>query len=208
MGNICLNWRAGSKILHFLCRLWRTRTCPTNAYPCLSWLDHPFYAVCCRGKMPHNQQQMVLTRKERLPCRWTANKEEHDDSVNKNQYWHGLIKRLNQGQERWRGWKGFIHTHLPLVWTGPKPLMAVYSLKYWGTDRPMKIEKPNMNFTRKLLRLQNWRKLRPPAPAHAHWNFICHLLQLITLSKEFGHPEICKSTNLNIHTHICKEKAI
>lgn len=57
-----------------------------------------------------------------------------------------------------------MHTHLALVWTGPKPLIAVYSLKYCGTDKPMKMEKPSMNFVRKLLRLQNWRKLRPPAP--------------------------------------------
>ena len=48
-----------------------------------------------------------------------------------------------------------MHTHLAPVWTGPKPLIAVYSLKYWGTDKPRKIEKPNMNFVLKLLRLQN-----------------------------------------------------
>jgi hypothetical protein len=42
----------------------------------------------------------------------------------------------------------------------------VYSLKYWGTDRPMKMENPTMNLVLKLLRLQNWRKLRPHAPAN------------------------------------------
>lgn len=48
-------------------------------------------------------------------------------------------------------------THLALVWTGPKPLMAVYSLKYCGIESPRKMEKPNTNFVLKLLRLQNWR---------------------------------------------------
>jgi hypothetical protein len=45
--------------------------------------------------------------------------------------------------------------------------MTVYSLKYCGIDKPMKIEKPSINFVRKLFRLQNWRKLRPPEPVDA-----------------------------------------
>jgi hypothetical protein len=46
----------------------------------------------------------------------------------------------------------------------------VYSLKYWGTDKPMKKENPMMNLVLKLFRLQNCRKLRPQAPAK-HMNY-------------------------------------
>lgn len=59
-------------------------------------------------------------------------------------------------------------THLAPVWTGPKPFTAVYSLKYCGIEKPMKIEKAKMNFVLKLFKLQNWMKLRPPTPVHAH----------------------------------------
>ena len=58
------------------------------------------------------------------------------------------------------------------MWTGPKPLIAVYSLKYCATDNPKKIEKPRTNFVLKLLRLQNWRKLRPPTPTNDEWKWI------------------------------------
>lgn len=58
-------------------------------------------------------------------------------------------------------------THLEAVWTGPNPLIAVNSLKYWGTENPMKIEKPNMNMFRKLLRLTNWRNVAPTQPVYS-----------------------------------------
>lgn len=63
--------------------------------------------------------------------------------------------------------KWLLHTQRAPVWTGPYPLIAVYSLKYWGMDKPRKTEKPKMNLVLKLFKLQNWRKLKPPAPTYA-----------------------------------------
>lgn len=73
-----------------------------------------------------------------------------------------------------------VFTHLALVWTGPYLLRAVYWLKYCGIDNPMKTENPRMNFVLKLLRLQNWSKLRPPAPA------ILLVLKIIDVHLRFG----------------------
>lgn len=59
------------------------------------------------------------------------------------------------------------------MWTGPYPATDAYSLKYCGTDKPMKKEKPRINFVLKLLRLHNWRY---PSPAEAtHTKITSHM---------------------------------
>jgi len=62
--------------------------------------------------------------------------------------------------------KSIIRTQVPPVWTGPRPETKRYSLKYCGTERPKKREKPRMNFVLKLFRLQNWRSPRPAEAAY------------------------------------------
>lgn len=55
------------------------------------------------------------------------------------------------------------YTDVDLVFTGPCPELSWYWLKYCATERPMKREYPKINFDLKLLRWQNWRKLKPAA---------------------------------------------
>ena len=98
-----------------------------------------------------------------------------------------------------------LHTHLECVWTGPYPATDVYSLKYWGTERPMKTENPRMNLVLKLLRLQNWRK---PSPAEPVGRLPT---QLITITHICDAPIIIienKTTNirLEISTHQHKQR--
>ena len=74
MGSTCLDWRATRKIPHSLNHPWRSGTCPTNVYLCLSWLNCPSDEACCPGNMPRCQQQKLLMKKGRLWYRWTAKK--------------------------------------------------------------------------------------------------------------------------------------
>lgn len=151
-----------NRIPHFVYRSWKIGTCPTSACLCLSWLNYPC-AECCPENMLKFRQQTLLMRTGRSQCRWTVKENRKKLSNNIMQYHRALIKLKSNRDSKVLC--ECVFTHLPLVWTGPKPLIATYSLKYWGIEKPINMEKPSTNFVRKLLRLQNWRKLRPDAPA-------------------------------------------
>lgn len=160
MGSTCSGWRGESRTLRFLNRFWRIGICPTSACLCLSLSLHLSCGGCCPRNMLVYQQRKLPMKRGRWRCRWTG-KTGRSMLVNKGdemQVLSGVVREFN--------------THLPEVWTGPNPCIAVYSLKYCGIEKPRKIEKPRMNFVRKLLRLQNWRKLTPAAPVliFCSWN--------------------------------------
>jgi len=71
-GRTCWDWKAGNKILHFLCLSWMTGTCPTSASLCPSWLLSLFYATWHPRTLPRSQQQKVLMRMARWSCHWTV----------------------------------------------------------------------------------------------------------------------------------------
>lgn len=56
-------------------------------------------------------------------------------------------------------------THLAFVSAGPCPAFAVYSLKYWGTDRPINRASPTMSKVLIEFKFTNWRKEMPVAAA-------------------------------------------
>lgn len=74
MGRTCWDWKAGNRILHFLCLSWMTGTCPTNAYL------YPSLLHCLCGArwhpriLPTSQQQKALTRMAHWSCHWTVKK--------------------------------------------------------------------------------------------------------------------------------------
>lgn len=203
MGNVCWDWRAVNRIPHFLNRSWKIETCPTNVCLYLSWSDYPSYAMCCLGKLLECQQQRLLMRRAHLQCHWTARK--YEDKIFESvtlKFNTKLIPHEKITTQRELGL-----THLPEEWTGPKPFIAVYSLKYWGMEKPIKTENPSMNFVRKLLRLQNWRKLKPAAPAQK-WTASQNLM-FVQKNTTYSvlivvHPLF----TLFIHTDISKEKAV
>ena len=55
----------------------------------------------------------------------------------------------------WLRVRGLLHTHRAPVWTGPWPARVVYSVKYWGTERPRKMEKPTMKMLRVMFMFAN-----------------------------------------------------
>ena len=165
MGSTCWDWREESRILHFSCLPWKNGTYPTNAYHDPSSPSFLSCGGCCLGNTPQFPQQMLPKRTGHSPCHWTVVFKNTRQSFNP----------LENHQKRSKDGKMLVEkikciTHRAPVWTGPKPLIASYSLKYWGIDKPKKIENPSMNFVRKLLRLQNWRKLKPTEPVPKYDN--------------------------------------
>lgn len=158
-GRIGWGCKAMRKILLFEYQCGRLWISPTNVFRCLSSPRHVHsYEYSPTRTLPLSQP-LQRKRISLALSRWTV--------VGNTKY--ESIKRTRQKENDCFCFSWTLTAEVR-VWTGPRPEMNRYSVKYCATESPMKMEKPRINLFLKLFKLQNWRR---PSPAEAVHKVIC-----------------------------------